>query len=67
MLWLILTVGFAGFTLVSLKGPVERQLNKMHDRKLAKIQANKKTLLLEERVKQLEEELADQVIANHRE
>lgn len=65
MFWLLLTVGFSGFVILSLRGPVERQLNKMHERKLAKINANKELKQLKGRVAELEEQVADEIIKNN--
>jgi hypothetical protein len=65
MLWLFFTVGFAGFSILALRGPVENQLKRMHAMKLAKLETSKKTLKLEARVSSLEVQVAETIIKNH--
>lgn len=59
MSWLLLTLGFLGFTILTLRAPVERQLDKWHERK-------SEVKRLKAKVQELEEANADKVIANHK-
>lgn len=66
MTWLLLTLGFLGFSILTLRTPVERQLDKWHERKLVKAQASKEIKMLKAKVEELEELNADKVILNHK-